>query len=69
MATVTGKVLKPFSYKGESFEVGEEVKMDAAHAARYEKLDYVKFNREAEAKIEKAVTKESATAPNPPKTK
>lgn len=34
MAKVTGKVLKPFSYKGEQYITGEDVSMDAKHAAR-----------------------------------
>jgi hypothetical protein len=57
MAQVTGKVLKPFTYKKESYDIDDEIKMDAVHAAQYEKLDYVKFNREASTKVEAAVEK------------
>lgn len=57
MATVTGKVLKPFTYKGDHLDIDDEVKMDVRHASRYEKLDYVKFDREASKKVEAAEEK------------
>lgn len=70
MATVTGKVLKPFSYRGESLEVGEDAKLDVKHAGRYEKLNYVKLDKEAEKKVEAAATKaDKGATPTPPKTK
>ena len=73
MANVTGKVLKPFTYKKESYDIDDEIKMDPGHAKQYERLDYVKFNREAESKIEaveeKKLTKENAGTPADKKTK
>jgi chitodextrinase len=59
MANVSGKVTTPFTYKGKKYEVGDEVTMDATHAPKHEKLNYVKFNREAEAKIDKVSDKKS----------
>lgn len=69
MATVTGKVTAPFTYKGESYDIDDEVKLDVKHAARYEKLNYVKLSKEAEKKVEAAQTKESAPTPKEVKTK
>lgn len=73
MAKVTGKVLKPFSYKGQSLKEGDEATLDVKHAARYERNDYIKLNREAEKKVEaaeeKKLTKEDAPAPKQVKTK
>jgi hypothetical protein len=57
MANVTGKATNDFTYKGKKYAKGDDVTMDALHAPRHEKLNYVKFNREAETKIETAVTK------------
>jgi hypothetical protein len=57
MANVTGKATNSFTYKGKKYKKGDDVTMDALHAPRHEKLNYVKFNREAEAKIETVVEK------------
>lgn len=74
MATVKAKALKPFTYKGKQYAEGEEVTFQSpGHAAQYEKLDFVKFDRETAHKVEDAVekTKEKndKAGPNPPKTK
>jgi hypothetical protein len=74
MSKVTGTVLSSFTYKGEAYDEGQDISMDAKHAARYEKLNYVKFNREAAKKVEaveekKALTKENAPEPKPRQTK
>jgi hypothetical protein len=57
MAKVTGKVTSELTYKGKLYNVDDEVTMDAAHAARYEKLNYVKFNREDHKKVEEVAEK------------
>jgi hypothetical protein len=57
MANVTGKATASFTHKGKKYDVGDEVTMDAKHAARHEKLNYVKFNREAEQKVKAAEEK------------
>ena len=57
MANVTGKVTTAFTYKGKKYANGDDVTLDALHGPKYEKLNYVKFNREAEAKITTAVEK------------
>lgn len=58
MANVNGKVTTAFTYKGKKYEIGDDVTMEAGKvAARHEKLNYVKFNREAEAKIETVIEK------------
>lgn len=57
MAKVTGKVLSELTYKNKLYKEGEEITMDAAHAGRYEKLNYVKFNREDHKKVEEVAEK------------
>lgn len=57
MANVTGKVVKPFNYKGKAYKEGDEITILAAHAAKYERNNLLKLNREAEAKVEAAVNK------------
>lgn len=57
MAQVTGKVLRPFTYKKEDYDIDDDIKMDVKHAAQYEKLGYVKFNREAATKVDAATKK------------
>lgn len=57
MANVTGKATNDFTYKGKQYAKGDDVTIDALHAARYEKLNYVKFNREAESKVKAAEEK------------
>lgn len=53
MENVSGKAINDFSYKGKAYKKGDPVTMDAVHSVRYEKLNYVKFNRE-EVKTDKA---------------
>jgi hypothetical protein len=74
MAKVTGKVTSELTYNKKLYAVGEEITMDAAHAGRFEKLNYVKFNREDHKKVEevteKIQTKSDAGAKlKPPATK
>lgn len=74
MATVKATVQpgKSFSYKGETYKAGDEVTfLNPLHAARYEKLDFVKLDKEAEKKVDAALEKEknSKAGPNAPKTK
>lgn len=71
MANVKGTVLQPFSYKGEQYKEGDEISINAIHAAKYERLNYVKLDREAEKKVEAAIEKEKKgnAGPNAPKTK
>jgi hypothetical protein len=72
MKNVTGKVLIPFTYKGEQYSEGDEVTLPANHAGRYEKLDYINLTREAEKKVNDVLTKEkkdNAGPGAPPKTK
>jgi hypothetical protein len=61
MAQVKATVLpgKSFNYKGQTYTAGTEVTfLDAAHAARYEKLSFVKLDKEAHEKVEAAVEKQ-----------
>ena len=45
------KILVAFTYKGETYEPGDEPpSIDAKYAARLEKLDYIKLDKEAEKK-------------------
>jgi hypothetical protein len=58
MANVTGKATNTFTYKGKKYEIGDEVTMEAGKVAdKHERLNYVKFNREAETKIQTAIEK------------
>lgn len=54
MANVKVKALKPFTYKGEQFEVGDEVTVSAAYAKTLAKLDYIKLDSENKEKVERA---------------
>jgi hypothetical protein len=72
MKNVTGKVLVPFTYKGEDYKEGDEITISALHAGRYEKLGYIKLTREAEKKVNEVITKEknnNAGPGAPPRTK
>lgn len=73
MANVKGTVTTAFSYKGKDYKEGDEVSIDVKHASRYEGLNYVKFDRETEKKVEAAVEKQKEkkdnSGPNAPKTK
>jgi hypothetical protein len=63
MANVKGKVLVPFTYKGKEYKTDNEVSMPAEHAARYEKLDFIKLDREAEKKVVAVQEKKSNAGP------
>jgi hypothetical protein len=62
------KILVAFSYKGVDYEPGDEPpSIDAKYAARLEKLDYIKLDKEASEKVEKAAAvpeKNSKAGPN-----
>jgi hypothetical protein len=59
MATVKGKVLVPFTYKGKQYQVDNEITFEnPLHAATYEKNDYVKLDKEAEKKVDAALSKQ-----------
>jgi hypothetical protein len=60
------KILVAFDYKGVRYEPGDEPpSIDAAYAARLEKLDYIKLDREAEKKVVNAVNKEKNSKAGP----
>lgn len=67
MANVKVKALKPFTYKGERFEPGDEVTVSAAYAKTLAKLDYIKLDSESKEKVEKATTKEKNANAGPGK--
>jgi hypothetical protein len=58
MPNVKGTVLKPCTYKYQRYNPGDEITMKAEHAGVYEKNDLVKFDREAEKKVEAALDKQ-----------
>lgn len=47
--TMAWKVTSPFTYKGKQYAIGEDITMDAKHAGRYEKLNYVKPEKKVKA--------------------
>jgi hypothetical protein len=57
MANVNGKALKSFTYKGKAYKEGDDVSIGAGHAARYEKLNYIKIPKAEEPKVQKAEEK------------
>lgn len=62
------KIFKSFTYKGEQYEPGDEPpSIDAVYAARLEKLDYIKLDREAEKKVINATTSEKNSKAGPGK--
>jgi nicotinate-nucleotide pyrophosphorylase len=68
MAHVKATALKPFNYKGKLYQIGDEVTFEKeAHAARHEKVDLVKLDRETEKKVEAAVEKEKNSKAGPGK--
>jgi hypothetical protein len=61
-----------FNYKGEQYVAGDEISFKSpGHAAKYEKLGFVKFDRETAHKVEDAVEKikekNEKAGPNAPK--
>jgi hypothetical protein len=58
MAQVKATVLQAFTYKGETQKPGTEISMDPVHAAKYERLDFIKLDKESSEKVEKAVEKQ-----------
>jgi hypothetical protein len=62
------KILVAFTYKGETYEPGDEPpSIDAKYAARLEKLDYIKLDKEAEKKVLNATTSEKNSKAGPSK--
>jgi hypothetical protein len=65
MAHVKATALKPFTYKGKQYLAGDEVSFEKeAHAARHEKVDLVKLDRETEKKVEAAIEKQAEKKAN-----
>jgi hypothetical protein len=65
---------KSISYKGVQYTAGDVVTFQKeVHAARFEKLDLIKLDRETSHKVEEAVEKikekNEKAGPNAPKTK
>lgn len=57
------KILKPFTYKGEEYQPGDEnVSVSAKYAAQLEKLDYITLDKETSEKVEKATGKAEKNA-------
>lgn len=57
------KILVAFTYKGVLYEPGDDApSMDAKYAARLEKLDYIKLDRESEKKVINATSEKNSKA-------
>lgn len=72
MATVKATVLpgKSFNYKGQTYNAGDEVTFQSpGHASKWERLGFVKWDRETEKKVEAALEKEKNDKAGPNKTK
>lgn len=65
MSHVKATALKPFTYKGEQYNKGDEVTFTSANGAKtYANTGFVKFDSETKEKVETAIEKQAEKKSN-----